>query len=292
METKDLRIFQAVAREGSTTKAAELLNYVQSNVTSRIQYLEAEVKVPLFHRSNRGMTLTSAGENLLKYADQILSLIDEAVKSTQYSEHPSGPLRLGSIETTAAHQLTPLLAGYHSQYPDVELSLVTGETHSLLQQVMKHDLDGAFIYGPIEDADIDCISVFEDELVFVSNSRKQGISEVLVKPLLLFEVGCSHRSKVEQLLKESGLVSYQMMKYGTLDVIVSGVSSGLGVSMLPKSSIRKAEESGKIASYPLPEPYRKLEICFVYRNDSLFNSSLEKLIERIMVQNQNQSLTK
>lgn len=87
MESSDLKIFQAVAREGSITKAAQVLNYVQSNVTSRIQQLEAQLNVPLFRRSNRGMTLTSAGENLLEYADTILTLLDEAVKSTQYSDH-------------------------------------------------------------------------------------------------------------------------------------------------------------------------------------------------------------
>lgn len=54
VESGDLKIFQAVAREGSITKAAQALNYVQSNVTTRIQQLEAELKTPLFRRSNRG----------------------------------------------------------------------------------------------------------------------------------------------------------------------------------------------------------------------------------------------
>ena len=54
MDAGDLRIFQAVAREGSITKAATALNYVQSNVTTRIKQLEDQLQVPLFHRSNRG----------------------------------------------------------------------------------------------------------------------------------------------------------------------------------------------------------------------------------------------
>lgn len=65
MEISDLKIFQTVAKEGSITEAAQILNYVQSNVTTRIQDLENQLKVPLFRRSNRGMTLTPAGENLL-----------------------------------------------------------------------------------------------------------------------------------------------------------------------------------------------------------------------------------
>ncbi|BFH14280.1 hypothetical protein J6TS7_62860 [Paenibacillus dendritiformis] len=126
MESGELKIFQAVAREGSITKAAQALNYVQSNVTTRIQQLEAELKTPLFRRSNRGMTLTPAGKNLLEYADRILSLLDEAEKSARYSEHPSGPLRIGSIETAAVTHLTPLLKTYCLQYPDVQLSLRLG----------------------------------------------------------------------------------------------------------------------------------------------------------------------
>lgn len=281
METKDLKIFQAVAREGSVTKAAEVLNYVQSNVTNRIQYLEAQLKIPLFYRSNRGMTLTSAGENLLKYADKILTLMDKAVKSSQFSEHPVGPLRVGSIETTAAIHLTPLLIDYHSRYPDVDLSLITGETHTLLQKVLKYELDGAFVYGPIEESNIESIPAFEDELVLISEPEKSDVRQLLTKPMLFFDVGCTHRTKAERFLYENGFTSYQIMEFGTLEVILSGVSSGLGVSLLPKSSIVKAEESGTIASHRLPEGYRNLEICFVHRQDSIYSSALLKLVQLI-----------
>ncbi|UNK21293.1 LysR family transcriptional regulator [Paenibacillus sp. N3/727] len=281
METKDLKIFQAVAREGSVTKAAEVLNYVQSNVTNRIQYLEAQLKIPLFYRSNRGMTLTPAGENLLIYSDKILTLMDEAVKSSQFSEHPVGPLRVGSIETTAAIHLTPLLIDYHSRYPDVDLSLITGETHTLLQKVLKYELDGAFVYGLIEEPNIESIPAFEDELVLISEPEKSDIRQLLTKPMLFFDVGCTHRTKAERFLHENGFTSYQIMEFGTLEVILSGVSSGLGVSLLPKSSIVKAEELGTIASHRLPEGYRNLEICFVHRQDSIYSSALLKLVQLI-----------
>ncbi|MCR8842361.1 LysR family transcriptional regulator [Paenibacillus sp. SC116] len=281
METKDLKIFQTVAREGSITKAAEVLNYVQSNVTNRIQYLESQLKIPLFRRSNRGMTLTPAGENLLKYADKILNLVDEAVKSSQFTEHPSGPLRIGSIETTAAAQLAPLFIDYHSLYPDVELSLVTGGTHNLLQKVLKYELDGAFVYGPIEDADIQCIPAFEDELVFISQPDTCNLHQLLRKPMLFFDVGCTHRAKAEQFLQEHGIVTYQMMEFGTLEVILNGVRSGLGVSLLPKSAISRDEETGLITSHRIPEEYRNLEIYFVYRRDSMYSTPLVKLTEFI-----------
>lgn len=281
MESGDLRIFQAVAREGSITKAAQMLNYVQSNVTTRIQYLEAQLKIPLFRRSNRGMMLTPAGENLLEYADKILTLMDEAVKSTQYSDHPAGPLRIGSIETTAVIHLTPLLAEYRLRYPDVNLSLITGVTHTLLQKVLEYELDGAFVYGPIGYPDIDHVAAFKEELVLISEPGKSDMHELLSKPMLFFDVGCTHRAKAESFLRGTGLTTYQIMEFGTLAVILDGVSAGLGVSMLPRSSIAKAEEQGIIASHRLPEDYRDLQVWFVHRHDSIYSSALLKLVQLI-----------
>lgn len=281
MESGDLRIFQAVAREGTITKAAQALNYVQSNVTSRIQFLEAQLGVPLFYRSNRGMTLTQAGENLLEYADQILLLMDEAVKSAQFSEHPAGPLRIGSIETTAVLHLTPMLARYHSRYPAVQLSLTTGETHGLVQKVLDYKLDGAFVYGPVDQPEIDHVPAFTEELVLISEPGNTELDELLQKPMLFFDVGCTHRAKAERFLNESGIGSYHIMEFGTLEMILSGVSAGIGVSLLPRSSVRKAEEAGLIASHLLPEEYRDLQVWFVFRRNAFFSSALSRLLEMI-----------
>ncbi len=112
MESGDLKIFQAVAREGSITKAAQMLNYVQSNVTARVHNLEEDLNIRLFHRTNRGMKLTAAGENLLQCADQVLSLLDQAEKSTRMSRQPKGPLRIGSLETTAVTHLPEHAASF------------------------------------------------------------------------------------------------------------------------------------------------------------------------------------
>ncbi|AZH27591.1 LysR family transcriptional regulator [Paenibacillus sp. M-152] len=278
MESSDLKIFRAVAREGSVTRAAQVLNYVQSNVTSRIQQLEAQLNVPLFRRSNRGMTLTSAGENLLEYAESILTLLDEAEKSTQYSDQPAGPLRLGSIETTAVTHLTTLLTGYYAEYPNVQLSLMTGGTHALVQKVLNYELDGAFVYGPVDDPNIEHVAAFEEELVLISEPGESDMSKLLAKPMLFFDVGCTHRARAESFLSDAGVDAYQIMEFGTLEVILGGVASGLGVSMLPHSSIVKAKKEGSIASHRLPETYRKLEVWFVHRRDSVYSSALSGLL--------------
>jgi DNA-binding transcriptional LysR family regulator len=224
------------------------------------------------------MALTPAGENLLEYADTILTLLDEAEKSTQYSDQPAGPLRLGSIETAAVTHLTSLLTEYHAQYPDVHLSLMTGSTHDLVQKVLNYELDGAFVYGPVDDPHIEHVAAFEEELVLISEPGESDMSKLLAKPMLFFDVGCTHRARAESFLSDAGVDAYQIMEFGTLEVILGGVASGLGVSMLPQSSIAKAEEAGSIASHRLPEEYRKLEVWFVHRRDSVYSSALSGLL--------------
>ncbi|ANY66117.1 LysR family transcriptional regulator [Paenibacillus sp. BIHB 4019] len=281
MESGDLRIFRAVAREGSATKAAEALNYVQSNVTTRIQYLESELGLPLFVRSNRGMALTEAGENLLQYADRILALLDEAARTTKYSEQPVGPLRIGSIETAALTHLLPLFSRYQSEFPAVQLSLSTGGTHSLVQKVVRGELDGAFVYGPIEERNIGCVQAFSEELVLVSEAGKDNRAELLAKPMLFFDVGCTHRTRAEHFLHESGRTSYEIREFGTLDLIVKGVSAGFGVSLLPKSAIAKAAKEGLVSFHQLPEAYRDLPVEFIFRSDMKGSSALLSLLTMI-----------
>ncbi|WP_340019310.1 LysR family transcriptional regulator [Paenibacillus sp. FSL H3-0457] len=281
MDAGDLKIFQAVAREGSISKAALSLNYVQSNVTARIKQLETQLQVPLFHRSNRGMSLTPAGENLLGYADRILELLYEAEQATQVGNPPAGMLRLGAIETAASTFLTPLLAEYTSCYPEVQHSLVTGGTHELNQKVIQHELHGALIYGPIDHPELKYMKMYDEELVLIAEPGVHEMYTLLSKPMLFFEIGCTHRDQAESFLKDQGIHTLNIMEYGTLDTILNGVSAGLGVSLLPRSSVTKAESRGEIAVLSLPDPYCRLEVGFVYSRGEHISSALSALVEII-----------
>ncbi len=205
------------------------------------------------------------------------------MSTTSYSGRSAGPLRLGSIETTAASHLIPLLTKYQSDYPAVHLSLITGETHGLIQKVLDGELDGAFVYGPIGESPIEYLSVFEEELVLISEPEKNDMSELLTKPMLFFDVGCSHRAKAERFLQENGIHSYEIREFGTLEIILNGVAAGLGVSLLPQSSVAKIEKEGRITSYRLPEGYRELEVGFVYRPGPIYSGALLSLLQKLGV---------
>src|ERR1700757_3287389 len=171
VELTDLLTFSAVARNGGITRAAEELNTVQSNVTQRVKALEAEIGTALFERHSRGMTLTGAGRRLLPYAQRMAALSREAVLAARDDGVPKGPLAIGSMETTAAVRLPPLLSRFHKIFPAVPLTLPTGPTVALVNAVLDGSLDGAFVSGPIDHPDLVAEPAFKEELVLVTARR-------------------------------------------------------------------------------------------------------------------------
>ncbi|MFD0675404.1 MULTISPECIES: LysR family transcriptional regulator [unclassified Paenibacillus] len=281
MESADLRVFQMVAREGSITKAALRLGYVQSNVTARIQQLESELGSVLFFRHNRGMTLSSSGKMLLAYTDKIVGLLDEATQALSSSSDPSGPLMIGSTQTAAAVRLPMLLASYYKQHPNVLLSLTTGHSQFLMEKVLHYELDGAFIGCQCDHPELQSVPVFDEELIIASASSVDDLKEALTRPILVFSTGCSYRDVLERWLEFSGLRQPLIMEFGTLEAIIGGVAAGLGISLLPKSVIRKHEEEGIIRMHAIPDSISHIKTEFITRKGSFVSSALNAFIEAL-----------
>src|SRR3954462_9031727 len=101
MDAADLRVFEAVARLGGMSRAAEELHTVQSNVTARVRLLEEELGTALFRRHSRGVALTAAAQRLLPYGARARPRLDEPRRAACDDGTPQGPLTVGSLETTA-----------------------------------------------------------------------------------------------------------------------------------------------------------------------------------------------
>src|SRR5436305_1130573 len=147
MDLADLHIFRSVVQAGGITRAAEKLNRVQSNVTTRVRQLETELGVELFIRDGKRLHLSSAGKLLLDYADRLIDLAQEA-REAVHDATPRGLLRLGTGESTAAMRLPVPMNEYLGRYPDVTLELRTGNTRELAADVLAGDLDAALVSEP------------------------------------------------------------------------------------------------------------------------------------------------
>lgn len=279
MEFKDLEIFQMVAEKGTISEVAKEFNYVQSNITSRIQKLENELKTPLFNRHRRGMTLTPEGKVLLSYSKNILLLTEEMKKAVQNKNEPIGKLEIGTVETV--YQLPTILSSYIKNYKNVDLSLFTGVTETLENEVLNHKLDGAFVTESDFHPDLISHEVFDEELVLISDNSDRTLEELKVEPFLCFSEGCGYRARLETWYKDQNIIPRKVMEFGTLETILRSVSMGLGVSFVPRSSVIHMEQSGLIQCHTLPDKYSKIKTVFIRRADIYLTSTIEKFIETI-----------
>lgn len=282
MESNDLRIFMAVAQECSITKAAETLGYVQSNVTARIQVLESELNTQLFYRKH-GMILTPNGKKLLSYTEKILHLLNEAYKDLKNSTEPSGTLSIGANLTVSSLHLPKILSEYHKTYPIVDLSLLSGNADDLLGKLLHFEIDGAFISSLSLNSDkIVKELVFEEELVLISNSKITTIESLFSKPFLVNTPGCPNRLQLENWLKSKGMTNLRFMEFNNLDSIIEGVTSDLGASFVPYSSIDDLQNKGIINCFKIPKQFGISRTFFARHRDTLMTPALLKFIDIII----------
>ncbi|WP_239615509.1 LysR family transcriptional regulator [Cohnella mopanensis] len=280
MEFNDLKIFQTVAAHGSVSKAALELNYVQSNVTARIKLLEKELRTPLFYRHKRGMILNTEGKRLLEYSRDILSRIEEIKRTFQDNSNPSGVLNIGIVETVVA--LPDILSSYYSKYPNVEISLKAGVTDLLLHEVIDMKLDGAFVTGPIRHPLIEQVEVIQEKLVLVTKGDSFSVEDITTKPLLLYNKGCGYRGRLESWMKVEGIIPKQIMEFGTFGTIMGSVAAGVGITIIPESSITDLVANGTVFCHSIPEPYREITTIFIRRKDSYLTHTLQCFIDEIV----------
>src|SRR5689334_1616530 len=268
MELSDLLTFSTVARLGGITRAADELNTVQSNVTQRVKALESEIGTALFERHSRGMSLTGAGRRLLPYAQRMAALSREALLAARDDGEPKGPLAIGSMETTAAVRLPTLLADFHRRYPAVELSLRTATTADLVAAVLDGSLDGAFVAGPVEHADLAATVAFREELVLVTARPIKNLAELRAATpesgptALVFRTGCTYRQRLEQVLTEFGWPSAIRFELGTLDGMVGCVAAGMGVTLLPRAVVGRNDG---VSVHALTPAQSRVETLFITR---------------------------
>ena len=121
-------------------------------MSTRLKQLEAALDAPLFRRQNRRLVLSDQGRVLLSYADRLLRLSAEAQQAVRDGA-PRGTLRLGTMESTAAARLPPVLAAYHAAWPQVRIELVTGTSAALAAKVRDYELEAAFVAEPFPPRD-------------------------------------------------------------------------------------------------------------------------------------------
>jgi DNA-binding transcriptional LysR family regulator len=282
MNTNDLKIFEAVAANGSFTKAAEAMFTVQSNVTARIKNLEEEFGADLFNRTSRKVTLTSAGETLMQYSKQIDHLMQEAKKDIKKFGSVSGSLKIGCIETTMAFKVPDILTRFTDAYPDVDLEFRSLMRSELINDVINYKLDAAFVSAPINSPELEQLHIKEEQLVILSPQQGPELKELLAaKPLkiIVFDQGCVFRARLEAWLNAKGIIQYKSIVVNSLEAIINFVEAGLGISILPAELITHYYANRKVKTHTLNKELGTMTTVLIYRKNIPQTKALKAFVE-------------
>ncbi|HWP86861.1 MAG TPA: LysR substrate-binding domain-containing protein, partial [Burkholderiales bacterium] len=253
MDFAALQFFKAVVDEGGISAAAKKLHRVQSNVTTRIQQLEASLGAQLFIRDKRRLILSPAGELFRDYVEQLLQLSGQA-REAVLGGTPRGALRVGTLESIAASRLPPLLSRYHAAYPAVRVELTTGTNDALLEGVLRRKLDAAFVVESAGASQLDVMPTFEEELVVVAHTghaRIQRARDVRADTVLAFPAGCAYRRRLQAWFAADDLVPERVLELSSYHAIVACAASGTGIAFIPRSVLDTVRGADNLGVYPL-----------------------------------------
>lgn len=266
---EDLHIFCCVVREGGVAKAATRLHRVPSNVTTRMKQMEERLGVALFRRQGRGLALTESGSILLGHADRLLEMADLAEAEVR-SGVTRGALKLGSLESTAAARLPPLLSAFHLDNPEMSIELQPGITDTLLRKLDRHEIEAAFVSEPFEQGRLSALPVFDEELTLISAkgaAKIHNVQDLSGKTIVVFPHGCSYRRRLTEWLSTEGVSPGRILEFGSYHAIVACVAAGTGIGIISTELLDCAVLGGAVQRHPLPQKVRTSRTHLVWSGE-------------------------
>ncbi len=239
-----VRVFHAVARRESYSRAAEDLHISQPAVSKHVLDLEEELGAKLFHRLGRRIVLTEAGRLMADYAERIFVLADEARRALEELQGlERGRLHLGASSTPGNYLLPRALAAFQARYRRLEVSLDIMASHDVVDRVIRQELDLGFV-GATFAADLHVQPYMEDELVLILRPGHPLASvrtiprEALEKEtFVLRDIASGTRTVAEAELKTRGITIRRLLELRSVEAIKQAVAEGLGISFISRYAV-------------------------------------------------------
>ncbi len=281
-----LGAFAAVIELGSFSAAAERLQLTQPAVSLQVRQLEKRLGTLLVERVGRRARPTAAGAALLPHAAHI----DEAVAAAldaigAHAAGVAGRVRLGTGATACIFLLPPVLRDLRRRFPELELTVTTGNTAEIVKAVDDNTTDLARVTWPAAGRALVVTPVLDDDFVAVaprgsSLPARVSAAALAKQPLLLFEPGGNTRRITDTWFARSGVALKPAMSLGSVEAIKELVAAGLGWAVLPQMAVRKEQARGSFAVSPLA-PRLKRTLALVVRRDKRLQRPLAEAMRAI-----------
>jgi DNA-binding transcriptional LysR family regulator len=274
-----IEAFLEVARRQNLSRAAEALFVSQPTLTARLQSLEAALGEQLFVRTRRGMRLTEAGDAFLPYAEHaVAALADGRERLSELRRGEAGRLVLGAPPTVSTYTLPALLARFSAAHPGVRLAIKTGTSEEILDMVL-HDQVQLGIIRALANQEIETIPLFTDTLVLIagpghrlarsSPGRQARMADLAGEVLVLFGRSSSFLEFTTATFRQAGVLPGSVLELDNIEAAKKMVERGLGVSLVPSSTVAGELAAGTLARIELVDAaLARREIVAVRRRDA------------------------
>jgi LysR family hydrogen peroxide-inducible transcriptional activator len=297
MTLTELRYIVAVARERHFGRAAEACFVSQPTLSVAVKKLEEELGVPLFERGAGEVSVTPAGQGIVEQAQRVLEEAARIKELAAAGRDPlAGPLRLGAIYTIGPYLLPKLIPILRKSAPAMQLLIRENFTHRLAEELKNGEVDAILIALPFEEPGI-AVRALYDEPFFVAvpkghpwEGRKRITSDELTREsLLLLGEGHCFRDQVLEIChtvrarERSGLA--RTVEGGSLETIRQMVAGGVGITVLPATSVGAGGGSDLIRVLPFGRPVPTRRVGLAWRRSFPRPEAIEALRDAILACN-------
>ncbi|MEW7992127.1 MAG: LysR family transcriptional regulator [gamma proteobacterium symbiont of Ctena orbiculata] len=289
MNLRDLKYLIAVAETEHFGHAAAQCYISQPTLSGQIKKLEQELGVTIFERTNRSVSTTPIGLEIVKHAKLILEQADVIKQLAQAQRDPlAGALRVGAIPTVSPYLIPLILMPLKEQYPQMRLILSEEITDMLSQRLLDHQIDVAILATEVTESELEVMPLFEEPF-WLAHPRNHALYDKdeisrrdlsQINLLLLADGHCLTHQVMDVCRIKEGAIDNEMadLRAASLETLLQLVGAGFGCTLVPALAIRGSwtTDSGIIArKLHIKDAFRRVQ--FVYRKTFPRKKAIEVL---------------
>lgn len=263
---KQLRVFVAVARHGSFSRAGEAIGLTQSAVSHSVKELEAEVGVRLLDRTTREVVLTDAGLRLANRVERLLDELQAALLDARsFGVQRSGTVRVATSQTISAHLMPQCIAAGERQYPEIRIMLRDQAQQQVLRSVRNAEVDFGIVVDPVQAVDLECEAVLHEPFLLLCRDDHPFAARQEVRwsalngcRLVLQDYASGSRPLIDSALRQQGVEAQVVQEIGHPATLFPMVAEGIGISIFPALALPLPEGGRLRVRRLVPEINRAL----------------------------------
>ena len=271
MEIRNLNTFLQVSLMQNFTKAADVLGYTQSNVSSQIRQLETEVGAPLFNRVGKNVTLTQYGQMLIPYAQQIVSTSAQIESLILNKDKIGGTVRVGFCESLFECLLEETFYQYHKQFPNVIIDVTVDATATLLKKVHTNEIDAACLIADFSgDKDLCYWNSEPCKMMLVatpdhpvSKSETLSLQQLNSQEFILMEDTAPYILNFKSLLNKNNVEISSFLRVQSPEAAIKVMQRGNYMSVLPDYAVNKAISDNRLVLLNIPDFKQTQSVQFI-----------------------------